>query len=109
MSEHIEQQPVAEKKEQHWADDLELSTRAYRICRESGLSLAEAVKYHPFEWRRFKQCGQRTAVEIAESLAPFRRPEASELLATVSSIEEELMFLISRVRRLKQRLGELQQ
>lgn len=108
MSEHIEQQPVTEHKA-HWADDLELSTRAYRICRESGLSLAEAVKYHPFEWRRFKQCGQRTAVEIAESLAPFRRPEASELLAAVSSIEEELMFLISRVRRLKQRLGELEQ
>lgn len=107
MSDLIEQ-PVTEHKA-HWADDLELSTRAYRICRESGLSLAEAVKRHPFEWRSFKQCGQRTAIEIVESLAPFRRPEPSEILAAVSSIEEELMFVLSRVRRLKQRLGELEQ
>lgn len=109
MSGHIiEQQPVTEHKA-HWADDLELSTRAYRICRESGLTLAEAVRRHPFEWRTFKQCGQRTAVEIVESLAPFRRPEPLELLAEVNRIEGELAFVLTHLRRLKRRLGELEQ
>ena len=108
MSDLIEQ-PVTKQPVQHWADYLELSTRALRVAKESGWSLAEAAKRHPFEWRTIKQCGQRTAIEIVETLAPFRRPEPEELLSAISGIEEELLFVVKRLGKLKQRIRELEQ
>ncbi len=84
---------------EHWTHQFELGVRAERIVQMSGRSYEEARKLTPADWKKWRGCGHRTAVEIYEVLnpeTPEQRVPRTGLLSARFQRVAQLLSALSR-------------